>query len=285
LHQNYNYTLRIEFEESQYDNVLLFIDSQGITCFEEGESSVDSSGNIKLINEYSLVTFRFSNEEELSLFEKKLSNDFPDIKAKNLGRQENFLDEWKKYAKAISITQSMTVLPTWLAKQEDYKDKSKIILDAAYAFGSGSHETTVLCAKEVEKLSPVESVLDVGCGSGILSMIAARSGCKKIKAIDIDPQAVRTAKENAEVNLISNIEFSYDQITEINEQYDLVVANILSHILLELKEDLIKAVKLGGKLVLSGILVEDLDKIVQEFNLDFVNKNELNEWGVLTLLK
>ena len=262
MHQDYHYSLRVKFNESIYDEILLFLDSEDINSFEEGQSVANDQGEYEFINEYSQITLRFENIESLEVVKSKLKASFSKIEIKDLGKQKNYLNEWKKFAKAIEINQKITILPTWLAKENDYQDSSKIILDAGYAFGSGSHETTILCAREIERLSPVNSMLDVGCGSGILSMIASRNKCKKIKAIDVDSQAVETAKLNAKSNFIrdidSKIEFSTESLAEIKESYDLVVANILSRVLLELRQDLIRVLKPGAKLVLSGILALSL---------------------------
>ncbi len=284
---DYHYGIRLEFSQSEYDDVLLFLDSQNIHSFEEGESVINDKNEFEFINEYSLITLRFNSIEESESFKLKIKKELSSIKIKDLGKEENYLNEWKKFAKPIEITPSITIVPSWIAEEENYKESSeitkKITLDAGYAFGSGNHETTTLCAREIERLIPVDSILDVGCGSGILSMIASKLGTEKIKAIDIDPQAVKTASENAESNSISNIEFSNEKLSNITQEYDLVVANILSHVLLELKKDLIRIVKPGGFLILSGILVEEIDKVIKEFGLKVLHLEELNEWGVLVL--
>src|SRR5699024_1151004 len=138
---------------------------------------------------------------------------------------------------------------------------TKLVIEPGMAFGTGTHETTQLCAAKLDRLladapedQPPPSVLDVGCGSAILSMLAARLGAQPVVGIDVDPVAVEVARQNLACNeLTEQVDLSTRPLAKIARHYDLVVANILTHILLELRDDLLQRVRPGGTLLLSGI--------------------------------
>lgn len=159
----------------------------------------------------------------------------------------------------IRISERLWIVPSW----HESPDPAAInlILDPGMAFGTGSHPTTRLCLEWLERtVSPSCSVLDYGCGSGILAIAAARLGAGRVAGVDIDPQAVESARANAERNEVSAL-FA-DSAEPVAGEYDLVVANILSNPLRVLAPAICAHVRSGGCLALSGILREQAEEII-----------------------
>ncbi len=159
----------------------------------------------------------------------------------------------------IRVSERLWIVPSW----HESPDPAAInlILDPGMAFGTGSHPTTRLCLEWLERtVSPSCSVLDYGCGSGILAIAAARLGAGRVAGVDIDPQAVESARANAERNEVSAL-FA-DSAEPVAGEYDLVVANILSNPLRVLAPAICAHVRSGGCLALSGILREQAEEII-----------------------
>lgn len=159
----------------------------------------------------------------------------------------------------IRVSERLWIVPSW----HESPDPAAInlILDPGMAFGTGSHPTTRLCLEWLERtVSPSCSVLDYGCGSGILAIAAARLGAGRVAGVDIDPQAVESARANAERNEVSTL-FA-DSAEPVAGEYDLVVANILSNPLRVLAPAICVHVRSGGCLALSGILREQAEEII-----------------------
>lgn len=159
----------------------------------------------------------------------------------------------------IRVSERLWIVPSW----HESPDPAAInlILDPGMAFGTGSHPTTRLCLEWLERtFSPGCSVLDYGCGSGILAIAAARLGAGRVAGVDIDPQAVESARANAERNEVSAL-FA-DSAEPVAGEYDLVVANILSNPLRVLAPAICAHVRSGGCLALSGILREQAEEII-----------------------
>lgn len=169
--------------------------------------------------------------------------------------------EWMDQFQPMQFGQRLWIYPSWHEAPDD--DSIKILLDPGLAFGTGTHPTTALC---LEWLDGAElhgkSVLDYGCGSGILAIAAAKLGAAEILATDIDPQALESTANNAHRNDLPEdaIQTCYPESVP-DKQYDIVVANILSGPLVKLTDTLIAHLKPGGHLVLSGILAEQSKNI------------------------
>ena len=173
--------------------------------------------------------------------------------------EQNWVQLTQSQFDPIRVSERLWIVPSW----HEIPDPAAIslILDPGMAFGTGSHPTTRLCLEWLErKVSAQCSVLDYGCGSGILAIAAARLGAGQVAGVDIDPQAVEAAYANAERNGVSAL-FA-DSTQPVAGEYDLVVANILSNPLRVLAPAICAHVRSGGQLALSGILREQADEII-----------------------
>ena len=169
-------------------------------------------------------------------------------------------DNWKEYFKPKKVSERIVVKPTW----EEYEKKDDEIvleIDPGMAFGTGTHETTSLCIKALEEyMKEGDEVLDVGCGSGILSIAAALLGAKDVLGIEIDPVAVDISKENILLNHVENVaKAQYGDLTKgVDYKADIVVANLMADLVMMLTDDVAKHMKPGAKFISSGILDEKL---------------------------
>lgn len=174
---------------------------------------------------------------------------------------------------------SFFVHPSWI---EDDKEKINIIIDPALAFGSGHHETTYGCLLLLQKyIQKSNTVLDVGCGSGILSIAAKKLGAQ-VDLCDTDEQATSSAAENFILNSETFNRIWTGSVQKREQEYDVVIANIIADVLIMLSSDLQKAVKNGGMLILSGILDKYVDKVEEKFaTMTLVEKYKKEEWYTL----
>ncbi|OCL25224.1 ribosomal protein L11 methyltransferase [Orenia metallireducens] len=201
--------------------------------------------------------------------------------------QEDWVNKWKKDIKPIKVTDKIVIKPTW---EEYQKQAEEIIieLDPGLAFGTGYHGTTSGCLEMIEKyLQPDFDVLDIGTGTGILSIAATKLGAKSNFALDIDPVAVKVAKENAKLNqVLDQIDFAQGDLLDIVDgKYDLVIANILPHVIKRLIPDLPKVAKLGSISILSGIIEEKADMIKDELkNYNFEVKEIIQKEQWITIV-
>lgn len=188
-------------------------------------------------------------------------------------REEDWANNWKQYFKPVKIGEKLVIKPSW----EEYEnDGSRIILeiDPASSFGTGQHHTTRLCLELLEKsLKKGDRILDMGCGSGILSIGAMLLGAESAVAVDIEQNAAETALENAVKNHIDpekyqtfygNILTDEELADRINEKYDVIAANIVADVLIAMKQYFLRYIKDGGTLIVSGIIEERMNEVIGE---------------------
>lgn len=171
--------------------------------------------------------------------------------------EEDWATSWKQYYHPVKISERFTIVPTW----EDYTpvstDELIIELDPGMAFGTGTHPTTVMCLQALEKVvQKGDEVVDVGTGSGVLSIGAAMLGAKNVHALDLDEVAVTSARENITLNKVDDtVEVFHGNLLDtVKEPADVVVANILAEIIITFTDDAFSIVKPGGLYVTSGII-------------------------------
>ena len=199
--------------------------------------------------------------------------------------EEDWANNWKKYYKPTKVGDRIVVRPIW----EEYKEENDelvLVLDPGMAFGTGTHETTRMCIQSLENYVKEDSVVfDVGCGSGILAIAAAKLGAKKAVGVDLDPVAVESAKENVGYNNLDNIEVLYGNLVEvIDGKADIVVANIIAEVICILTEDVKRVLKDDGYFITSGIIHDRVDMVtkkLEETGFEVVEINKDGEWNCI----
>ena len=200
----------------------------------------------------------------------------------NMVNEEDWENNWKKYYKPIKVGEKIVIKPIW----EDYsKNPEEIIveLDPGMAFGTGTHETTRMCIKALERhVNSDSTVFDIGTGSGILSIAAAKLGAKKTIGVDLDPVAVESAKQNVSYNDLNNIEIVYGDLMEVVKgKANIVIANIMADIIMFLTEQVKEFIVEGGYFISSGIILSKKDEVINKLTQCGFKIEEINiegEW-------
>lgn len=198
--------------------------------------------------------------------------------------EKDWAEAWKKYYKPKKIGDKIVVKPSW---EEYEREDNDIILelDPGMAFGTGTHETTILCVRQLEKyINSGQTVFDVGCGSGILSIAAAKLGAERVVAVDLDELAIKITKENAKINHVEDIiDVRHGNLLDVvNEDSDIIVANIIAEIIVILTKDITKFLKKGGIIITSGIIHEKIDMVREAMiaeGLEIIDTITLGEWA------
>ena len=199
--------------------------------------------------------------------------------------EEDWANTWKQYYKPSKVGEKIVVKPIW----EEYEAKEGelvVDLDPGMAFGTGTHETTRMCIQALERYVKEEStVFDVGCGSGILAIAAAKLGAKLAVGVDLDPVAVESSIENVGYNKLNNIEILHGNLVEvIDGKADIVVANILAEIICILTDDVKRVLKENGIFITSGIIHDRVDMVCEKLEatgFEVIEKNRDGEWNCI----
>lgn len=207
--------------------------------------------------------------------------------------EKDFENSWKKYYKPIQLSKYLTIVPSWENYPQEQQKQHHVIIkiDPGMAFGTGTHPTTKLALEALEMtLRGGESVLDVGTGSGILSIAAKGFGAKSVKAYDLDKKATTIAKENILLNeYAKDIEiYENNLLVGVNEQVDVIVANILAEILELLVADAYRNLKNNGIFILSGIIESKKDGLVKKLEqsgFTITQENRIKDWVSLICQK
>ncbi|MDI9497114.1 MAG: 50S ribosomal protein L11 methyltransferase [Bacillota bacterium] len=201
---------------------------------------------------------------------------------------EDWFETWKRHYRAMEISARVTVAPTWDEEARAPENGLLIRLDPGMAFGTGSHETTALCIEAIDtRMAPSSRVLDVGTGSGILTIAAAGLGARHVDACDIDPHALKVARENFTLNCVADrVDSWVGSLESARGPYDLILANLLADILIAEAEGLKKQLAPLGLLVASGLITERRDEVLERFaevGLVLHDELERNDWVALIL--
>lgn len=231
---------------------------------------------------------------EEALWHLNLIQPIPDPVFRKIENQ-NWMESWKQFYKPILVGEKLLILPAWL--ENPVPERIAVRIDPSMAFGTGTHPTTQLCMAMSENLiQPGSQVMDIGCGSGILSIGAALLGAKKVIAVDLDVPSIDATIKNASANnVLDQIEAGVGSVTEIlSGKYTFLVApvvlvNILAPIIIRLfNSGLEKLISDEGYLVLSGILDRQADEVQQEaekHGMKLIEKRLINDWVGMTFQK
>jgi ribosomal protein L11 methyltransferase len=210
--------------------------------------------------------------------------------SKRVVDEKEWHESWKKHFSILEIGKTLAIVPSWLNSKE--VDRKVIIeLDPGMAFGTGHHPTTRMCLEMLEILvKPEDAILDLGCGSGILSIASAKMGSEKVIGIDNDETAVKVAMENIEINGISKsvliLTGSIPNKDMSKYSNDIIVANISNKIILDLSIEITEHLKPGGHLIVSGFLDINESEIINKFkelNLSVLSRLSTADWVALSL--
>ena len=240
---------------------------------------------IKELERNPVVTLYFEEgaAEDLARAKDVLGK-FKNIKiGESVQDDQEWLYKWQEYFKPTKVSDRIVVKPTW--EEYEAKDNELIVeIDPGMAFGTGIHETTSMCIQALEKyLGAGQTVLDVGCGSGILSIAAARLGAQAALGIEIDTDAVENAKRNVDQNGLSDtIQIRYGDLTKgVDYKADIVVANLMAELVMMLTPDVCKHLNPNGIYITSGILNEK-EKMVSESirnaGFEIIETLHKNDW-------
>lgn len=224
---------------------------------------------------------------------------------------EDWSKKWKEKWDVTHVSDRITVVPDWIEYTPHREDEVIIRLEPGCAFGTGTHQTTQLCMKAIEKYMPkCAKMADIGTGSGILAICAAKFGAKEVYGCDNDPTVIDVAKENAQKNgvgiyppleegsksmisewgnaSVSNCRFELNTADKITEKYDFICANILHNVLAEIMGDLKNIMNDGAMMVLSGILDEKKPVVleaIRKYNLKLLQEMHQEQWVALVVRK
>ena len=205
-------------------------------------------------------------------------------------KDSDWENSWKDYFDILNIGEKFVIVPTW-REYENEENKYVINIDPGMAFGTGGHETTSLCIKNLEKyVKPHDNIIDVGCGSGILSIAASYLTDGEIKAVDLDKLAVDVSRENFALNSLEN-RIAVEEaslLTKETKKYNVIVANILAHIIELMLDDAYKLLEDGGYYITSGIIKDKKDELLEkmlERGFKLVEETSDNEWYSFVVTK
>jgi len=239
---------------------------------------------------------KFWNQIDIvALFEKKINSKdlylllegvpFFNLEISYL-RNQSWVESYQKKNKPKRFGRNLWIYPTWVKCPKDFNG-FMIKIDPGMAFGTGSHETTSLCLEYLDFKPPLDKVvIDYGCGSGILAIVSAILGSTNVIAYDNDAESLSIAKENAKLNKVLNF-MKFDHPKKLKVKADLLIANIFTNTLIELKEEFSDLVKPRGIILLSGILKNQLDLVLKEFEIFFnlIEIKNKKDWRLLVMRK
>ncbi len=199
---------------------------------------------------------------------------------------EDWAESWKEHYKPFKIGPNILIKPSW--EDIDVEEGNIIIeLDPGMAFGTGTHETTWLCTEAIEKyMEEGDTLYDIGCGSGILSIVAVKLGAEKVIGVDIDPVSIKTSKENIEINKVADkIDIRQGDLLEvIDEKADIIVSNIIAEVIAGMTPDLKDYLKNDGIFICSGIILEKIQLVedaLEENGFEIIDVVKKGEWALI----
>lgn len=204
--------------------------------------------------------------------------------------ESDWSENWKKYYKPKRIGENIVIKPSWEEFEERPGDLI-VELDPGMAFGTGTHETTIMCTEALNEYVKQDSlVYDIGCGSGILSIVAAKLGASKVVGVDLDELCVKVSNENIKINNVEDIvEIKHGNLLDVvNDKADIVVANIIAEVVAIMAKDLKEFLVDGGIFITSGIILEKIELVenaLKENGFKILAINKMNGWSCIIASK
>jgi ribosomal protein L11 methyltransferase len=198
-------------------------------------------------------------------------------------RDDDWANAWKKYYKPVKIGEKVVIKPTW-EKYEAKAEEVTVELDPGMAFGTGTHETTIMCVRLLEKyVKNGSTVFDVGCGSGILGITAAKLNAGKVVCVDVDAVSCKVSRENAKVNKVEeNLDIKCGNLLDVvSDKADVIIANIIADIIISFSGDAMKFLNKGGIFISSGIIRDRRDDVLKKLGAEgfkVLEVLDLGEW-------
>jgi len=211
-------------------------------------------------------------------------------------KEEDWLTSWKKYWAPELVGNHLLILPCWMNLNEKFKDKKTIKIDPGAAFGTGSHPSTYLCLEKMENIFfSDKKILDIGSGSGILSVAARLLGAKEVYAVDNDYLAINSTKSNFQLNFgdLNNLNTylgSFNEVILKNQltQFDFVLCNILAEVIKGMIPNIYKCLRNNGEVIFSGILISQKDEIIKiliQNDLKLLDVSTRKDWACISAQK
>jgi ribosomal protein L11 methyltransferase len=257
--------------------------------YDETEEFAQAYGPVKVYGylEYDESVETKKRQIEEALWHLSMIQPIPKPRFKKI-ENHNWMESWREFYKSILIGRKLLILPAWL--ENPNPERLAIMIDPSMAFGTGTHPTTQICLALAEKaIQPNDNVIDVGCGSGILSIAAVKLGAKKVIAVDIDEESIKATKKNGQANkVLESIETGLGSVPEIlngnftEKNAPVVLVNILAPIIIRLfGEGLSDLVQEKGTLILSGILdhqAKDVKDAAELHGFRLIEEQFVNDW-------
>ncbi len=250
------------------------------------EELLDKNPSESIVHMY--ISPEESPSEALEFLNERLKSQNIDYKIENSAcKDSDWANNWKKYFKPTPVGNKLLIRPIWI---DDYESEGRAVLniEPGMAFGTGTHETTRLCLELLEKyVNKGDEVLDVGCGSGILSVASLLLGAKNAVGVDIDEISVKVAADNAKLNGVSEqFEAIQGSLTEkINGKFDLILANIVADVIIKLVDDVENYMKENSIFIMSGIIdmrVNDVKNALKD-KFDIIDEKESKGWFAIAV--
>lgn len=205
--------------------------------------------------------------------------------------EDDWAHAWKKYYKPKRVTETFTIVPTWENYTPSSQNEKRIEMDPGMAFGTGTHPTTILSIRALEKyVNKNDIIMDVGCGSGILSVVSVLLGAKMVYAYDLDEVAVKSTTHNTQLNDVHQkvVVQQNDLLNGVNKKVDLIVSNILAEIIVKFTRDAWSNLNYGGLFITSGIISDKISLVkesLEKNRFSIIDENEMNGWVSLVAEK
>lgn len=268
------FTSKNEDDWDYIDPELLENEFEGVTVKGYLEESEDLIDKIELIRQ---------NVEKIPQY--NLDKGLGNVTTSEVNDQD-WANTWKKYYKPKKVGNRVVIKPSW-ETYEKIEDDIIIELDPGMAFGTGTHETTIMCIQQLEKyVHNLDTVFDIGCGTGILSIAAAKLGAVSIIGIDLDQDSVRVSRENVRKNGVANtVQIKEGNLLDVIEgKGNVIVANIIASVIIDLSKDIIRFLEEDGVFIASGIILEKIEEVkdaLKSNGLKIIDEIIMGEWACI----